>query len=56
MPLSAGEPDAPPFLVMHGDQDKAVPMEQSKLLYKAGTSGVPQDAFRRASHAFASGR
>ena len=49
-------PGAAPFLAMHGGQDKAVPIELSKLLYEAGTSGVPQNAFRRASHAFASGR
>lgn len=27
--------DDPPFLIMHGDQDRNVPLRQSKLLYDA---------------------
>jgi dipeptidyl aminopeptidase/acylaminoacyl peptidase len=28
-------PDDPPFLIMHGDQDPAVPLEQSTRLHEA---------------------
>lgn len=34
-PLSYITEDAPPFLILHGDQDKVVPQSQSELLYNA---------------------
>lgn len=32
-PLTHVSKDAPPFLIMHGDQDNVVPLRQSQLLY-----------------------
>ena len=34
-PITSIRPDAPPFLLMHGDQDFVVPLGQSKLLHEA---------------------
>ena len=34
-PITHIRPDAPPFLIIHGDQDPVVPISQSKLLYAA---------------------
>ena len=34
-PLGYITPDAPPFLIMHGDQDTLVPIHQSQLLFEA---------------------
>ncbi|WP_078394066.1 alpha/beta hydrolase family protein [Shouchella patagoniensis] len=34
-PLTYITEDAPPFLILHGDQDKVVPKSQSELLYNA---------------------
>lgn len=41
-PISYIHSDAPPFLIMHGDSDVAVPTKQSQLLYDAlRAKGVP---------------
>ena len=32
-PISHVTPDAPPFLLIHGDRDEVVPVEQSQLMY-----------------------
>ncbi len=34
-PITHVSPDDPPFLIMHGDKDLVVPLEQSELLYVA---------------------
>jgi acetyl esterase/lipase len=34
-PITYVSKDAPPFLIMHGDQDRTVPFSQSELLYEA---------------------
>lgn len=34
-PSSRARPDAPPFLILHGDCDSAIPFEQSRLLFDA---------------------
>jgi len=34
-PITYVTPDAPPFLIVHGDQDPVVPWHQSQLLYDA---------------------
>ena len=34
-PVTYVRKDAPPFLIVHGDQDEAVPVEQAHLLYAA---------------------
>jgi acetyl esterase/lipase len=34
-PLTFVSKDDPPFLILHGDQDPLVPLEQSRLLYEA---------------------
>jgi len=36
-PVTYIKPGAPPFLVLHGEQDSAVPMEQAQVFYKALT-------------------
>jgi acetyl esterase/lipase len=33
-PVQYIQPDAPPFLILHGEQDSAVPMEQAQVLYQ----------------------
>ena len=33
-PISHVTPDDPPFLLIHGDRDELVPVEQSKLMYE----------------------
>jgi acetyl esterase/lipase len=41
-PLTYVTPDDPPFLIVHGDHDKLVPLAQARLLYAALTkAGVP---------------
>ena len=41
-PITWASKDDPPFLIMHGDQDKAVSIQQSELLYEAlKKAGVP---------------
>jgi acetyl esterase/lipase len=34
-PILFADVESPPFLIIHGDEDKAVPLEQSQLLYDA---------------------
>jgi acetyl esterase/lipase len=34
-PLTWLSPEAPPFFIAHGDQDRLVPVEQSRILYEA---------------------
>jgi dipeptidyl aminopeptidase/acylaminoacyl peptidase len=34
-PITYVSKDAPPFLIMHGDRDRTVPLNQSELLYAA---------------------
>ncbi len=36
-PITYVSADDPPFLIVHGDQDKTVPLNQSRLLYEALT-------------------
>ena len=39
--------DAPPFLILHGEEDKTVPVEHSEKLYEKLTEcGVPVDFYR----------
>jgi dipeptidyl aminopeptidase/acylaminoacyl peptidase len=33
-PISHVTPDDPPFLLIHGDRDELVPVEQSQLMYE----------------------
>ena len=33
-PITHVTPDDPPFLLIHGDQDELVPVEQSQLIYE----------------------
>jgi len=41
-PVTHVTPDDPPFLLIHGDQDEVVPLEQSKLMYeRLVQTGVP---------------
>lgn len=41
-PITYITPDDPPFLILQGDQDEVVPMEQSQILYDRLTAtGVP---------------
>lgn len=53
-PVYQVKKDAPPFLLIHGTQDRTVPFEQSELLYDAlEKEGVPVDllALEGADHA-----
>ncbi len=41
-PVYRARPGAPPFLILHGDADSAVPLQQSKLLLRAlQDAGIP---------------
>ena len=41
-PIAYVSPDDPPILIVHGDQDTAVPYQQSELLFSAlKSAGVP---------------
>jgi dipeptidyl aminopeptidase/acylaminoacyl peptidase len=41
-PITHITPDDPPFLLIHGDQDELVPVEQSQLMYERLVEvGVP---------------
>jgi dipeptidyl aminopeptidase/acylaminoacyl peptidase len=43
-PITYIHPDAPPFLIIHGDQDNVVPVSQSQLLFEAlQTAGVESE-------------
>jgi dipeptidyl aminopeptidase/acylaminoacyl peptidase len=48
-------PDDPPFLILHGDRDEVVPLEQSQILYdKLEAAGVPVElvVVKNAGHGF----
>ena len=54
-PITYVSKDDPPFLIMHGDQDRLVPIHQSELLYEALTKIGVDAAFQRvkgAGHGF----
>jgi acetyl esterase/lipase len=54
-PITYITPDAPPFLIMHGDQDDTVPLNQSILLAEAlRQAGVPVtfEIVKGAGHGF----
>jgi len=38
-PVQYIQPDAPPFLILHGEQDSAVPLEQAQVLYQKLVEG-----------------
>ena len=43
-PITHVTPDDPPFLLIHGDRDELVPVEQSQLMYeRLVQAGVPAD-------------
>jgi acetyl esterase/lipase len=54
-PVTYISPDDPPFLILHGDRDMVVPLEQSQVLYNALiASGVPAELVivQNAGHGF----
>lgn len=54
-PVTYASPDDPPFLIMHGDQDEVVPLEQSQILYeRLKAAGVPAElvVVENAAHSF----
>ena len=54
-PVTHISPDDPPFLILQGDQDKTVPMEQSQILYdklKAGGVSAQLVIVKNAGHGF----
>jgi acetyl esterase/lipase len=54
-PVTYITPDDPPFLILHGDQDELVPLEQSQVLYdKLEAAGVPVElvVVKNAGHGF----
>jgi acetyl esterase/lipase len=54
-PISHVTPDAPPFLLIHGDRDEVVPVEQSQLMYgRLVQENVPARlvVVKNASHSF----
>jgi acetyl esterase/lipase len=54
-PVTYVSPDDPPFLIMHGDQDQVVPLEQSQILYeRLKSDGVPVELVivKNAGHSF----
>ncbi len=54
-PVTYITPDDPPFLILHGDQDELVPLEQSQILYdQLRAAGVPAELVivKNAMHAF----
>lgn len=54
-PVTYISPDDPPFLILQGDQDKTVPMEQSQILYdklKAGGISAQLVIVKNAGHGF----
>ena len=43
-PISHVTPDDPPFLLIHGDRDELVPVDQSQLMYeRLVQAGVPAE-------------
>ena len=56
-PISHVTPDDPPFLLIHGDRDELVPVEQSQLMYdRLVQVGVPAQLIivRNAGHSMTS--
>jgi acetyl esterase/lipase len=54
-PVTYITPDDPPFLILHGDHDEVVPLEQSQILYdKLKAAGVPVEmvVVKNAGHGF----
>jgi dipeptidyl aminopeptidase/acylaminoacyl peptidase len=54
-PITHVTPDDPPFLLIHGDRDELVPVEQSQVMYeRLLQAGVPAElvVVQNASHAF----
>lgn len=54
-PVTHVSPDDPPFLIMHGDKDKLVPLSQSQILYdRLKAAGVPATLVivKNAGHGF----
>jgi acetyl esterase/lipase len=54
-PVTYVTSDDPPFLILHGDQDAVVPLEQSQILYdKLKAAGVPVElvVVKNAGHGF----
>jgi acetyl esterase/lipase len=54
-PISHVTPDDPPFLLIHGDRDELVPVEQSQLMYdRLVQENVPAQlvVVKNASHSF----
>jgi len=54
-PVTYITPDDPPFLILHGDHDRVVPLEQSQILYdKLKSVGVPVEMLvvKNAGHGF----
>jgi acetyl esterase/lipase len=54
-PVTYITPDDPPFLILHGDQDTVVPLEQSQILYdklKAGGVSAMLVIVKNAGHGF----
>lgn len=54
-PVTYITPDDPPFLILHGDQDELVPLQQSQILYeRLQAAGVPAElvVVKNAMHAF----
>jgi acetyl esterase/lipase len=54
-PVTYITPDDPPFLILHGDRDEVVPLEQSQILYdRLKAAGVPVElvVVKNARHSF----
>lgn len=54
-PVTYITPDDPPFLILHGDRDEVVPLEQSQILYnKLKAADVPVEivVVKNAGHGF----
>ncbi len=54
-PVSYIDANDPPFLILHGDQDQSIPLEQSQILFEAlQKSGVPAELIivKNAGHSF----
>jgi dipeptidyl aminopeptidase/acylaminoacyl peptidase len=54
-PVTYISPDDPPFLILHGDQDTVVPVEQAYILHEGLTAaGVPSQLVivQNADHGF----
>ena len=54
-PITYVTKDAPPFLVVHGEQDTLVPLHQSELLYEALTKAQADVTFYKIAGAGHSG-